>query len=161
MWPTTRAYTDFLVRTAADGDMSKLLAALLPCAWGYAYIGRQLVAGERSPDARYADALGQPVELAPQPVGDRGELRGGVLGDPNDEPLLGHVEEEHAGSRRLGIDQAGVHLLDGLKRWSRNSSKVRNCDPRVIASFTTAVAPSMRLGTACCENRQHQSGSLS
>ncbi len=39
MWPTTRAYTDFLVRTAADGDLSELLAALLPCAWGYAYIG--------------------------------------------------------------------------------------------------------------------------
>ena len=32
MWPTTRAYTDFLVRTAADGDMLDLLAALLPCA---------------------------------------------------------------------------------------------------------------------------------
>lgn len=35
MWPTTQAYTDFLVRTAADGDMLELLAALLPCAWGY------------------------------------------------------------------------------------------------------------------------------
>ncbi|HSR41328.1 MAG TPA: thiaminase II, partial [Longimicrobiales bacterium] len=35
MWPTTRAYTDFLVRTSADGDLLDLLAALLPCAWGY------------------------------------------------------------------------------------------------------------------------------
>ena len=26
MWPTTRAYTDFLARTAADGDMADLLA---------------------------------------------------------------------------------------------------------------------------------------
>jgi thiaminase (transcriptional activator TenA) len=26
MWPTTRAYTDFLVRTAADGDMADLLS---------------------------------------------------------------------------------------------------------------------------------------
>ena len=42
MWPTTRAYTDFLVRTAADGDMLDLLAALLPCAWGYVYIARKL-----------------------------------------------------------------------------------------------------------------------
>ena len=42
MWPTTRAYTDFLVRTAADGDMAELLAALLPCAWGYVYIGQKL-----------------------------------------------------------------------------------------------------------------------
>ena len=37
MWPTTRAYTDFLVRTAADGDLAELVAALLPCAWGYAW----------------------------------------------------------------------------------------------------------------------------
>src|SRR6266542_1340632 len=59
LWPTTRAYTDFLVRTAADGDMSELLAALLPCAWGYAYIGQNLAAEERSPDQRYADWVDQ------------------------------------------------------------------------------------------------------
>jgi len=35
IWPTTRAYTDFLIRTAADGDMADILAALLPCSWGY------------------------------------------------------------------------------------------------------------------------------
>ena len=45
MWPTTRAYTDFLVRTAADGDMGELLAALLPCTWGYVHIARTLAAG--------------------------------------------------------------------------------------------------------------------
>ncbi|MDQ3982360.1 MAG: thiaminase II, partial [Actinomycetota bacterium] len=55
MWPTTRAYTDFLVRTAADGDMIELLAALLPCVWGYVYIGERLAAGERPPEERYAD----------------------------------------------------------------------------------------------------------
>jgi thiaminase/transcriptional activator TenA len=56
MWPTTRAYTDFLVRVSADGDMAQLLAALLPCAWGYLHIGRHL--RDRGPgpdDARYAD----------------------------------------------------------------------------------------------------------
>lgn len=58
-WPTTRAYTDFLVRTAADGDMAELLAALLPCAWGYAYIGRQLAARGVPDDARYADWIAQ------------------------------------------------------------------------------------------------------
>lgn len=59
MWPTTRAYTDFLVRTAADGDMVDLLAALLPCAWGYVYIARKL--GEMGPpeDPRYADWIEQ------------------------------------------------------------------------------------------------------
>jgi thiaminase/transcriptional activator TenA len=59
MWPTTRAYTDFLVRTAADGDMSELLAALLPCAWGYVYIGKALAAGDPPDDQRYADWIAQ------------------------------------------------------------------------------------------------------
>jgi thiaminase/transcriptional activator TenA len=59
MWPTTRAYTDFLVRTAADGDMAELLAAVLPCAWGYAWIGARLAEGERPDDRRYADWIEQ------------------------------------------------------------------------------------------------------
>jgi thiaminase/transcriptional activator TenA len=39
---TTRAYTDFLVRTATAGDYAELLAALLPCMWGYSDVGRVL-----------------------------------------------------------------------------------------------------------------------
>jgi thiaminase (transcriptional activator TenA) len=60
MWPTTRAYTDFLVRTAADGDMLDLLAALLPCAWGYAYVAQHLDQA-RPGDQRYADWIQQYV----------------------------------------------------------------------------------------------------
>jgi thiaminase (transcriptional activator TenA) len=59
MWPTTRAYTDFLVRTAADGDMADLLAALLPCAWGYMHIGKALAAGDPPRDQRYRDWIEQ------------------------------------------------------------------------------------------------------
>ncbi len=59
MWPTTRAYTDFLVRTAADGDMADLLAALLPCAWGYVYIGQKLAEGNPPDDQRYSDWITQ------------------------------------------------------------------------------------------------------
>jgi thiaminase (transcriptional activator TenA) len=59
MWPTTRAYTDFLVRTAADGDMTELLAALLPCAWGYSHIGQELARQARPDDQRYADWIEQ------------------------------------------------------------------------------------------------------
>ncbi len=59
VWPTTRAYTDFLVRTAADGDMADLLAALLPCAWGYVHIGQALAAGELPADQRYSDWIEQ------------------------------------------------------------------------------------------------------
>lgn len=59
MWPTTRAYTDFLVRTAADGDMADLVAALLPCAWGYVYVAQQLAKGKPPEDQRYADWIAQ------------------------------------------------------------------------------------------------------
>lgn len=55
MWPTARAYTDFLVRSAADGDLADLVAALLPCAWGYAYVAAEMAKGGLPEDARYAD----------------------------------------------------------------------------------------------------------
>ncbi len=51
--PTTRGYTDFLVRTAAHGDFAHLVAALLPCMWGYAEIAGRLVEGDGPPDERY------------------------------------------------------------------------------------------------------------
>ena len=59
MWPTTRGYTDFLVRTAADGDMADLVAALLPCSWGYVDIGQHLAEGDPPDDQRYADWIAQ------------------------------------------------------------------------------------------------------
>jgi thiaminase/transcriptional activator TenA len=52
--PLTRAYTDFLLRTAALGDFCELAAALLPCMWGYSEIGERLAAGPRPADDRYA-----------------------------------------------------------------------------------------------------------
>jgi thiaminase/transcriptional activator TenA len=59
LWPTTRAYTDFLVRTAADGDMLDLLAALLPCAWGYVYLARRMAENAPPDDHRYAEWIAQ------------------------------------------------------------------------------------------------------
>ncbi len=59
IWPTTRAYTDFLIRTAADGDLADLVAALLPCAWGYVYIAEHLSRGRPPSDQRYADWIVQ------------------------------------------------------------------------------------------------------
>jgi thiaminase/transcriptional activator TenA len=44
MAPATAGYTDFLLRTAALGDYAELVAALLPCMWGYAEIGARLAA---------------------------------------------------------------------------------------------------------------------
>jgi thiaminase/transcriptional activator TenA len=54
MAPATRAYTDFLVRVAATGDFAELVAALLPCMWGFSEIGQRLAATTRPADRRYA-----------------------------------------------------------------------------------------------------------
>jgi thiaminase/transcriptional activator TenA len=42
--PATQAYCDFLLRTAALGDFGELVAALLPCMWGFSEIGLALQA---------------------------------------------------------------------------------------------------------------------
>jgi thiaminase/transcriptional activator TenA len=40
--PTTHAYTRHLVRVAAVADLPEIVAALLPCQWGYCEIGQML-----------------------------------------------------------------------------------------------------------------------
>lgn len=52
--PTTQAYTDFLLRTAATGDFAELVAALLPCMWGFSWLGQELARGPRPADQRFA-----------------------------------------------------------------------------------------------------------
>lgn len=47
--PTTQAYTDFLVRTAGLGTFGDLVAALLPCMWGFNETGIRL-SEEGKPD---------------------------------------------------------------------------------------------------------------
>lgn len=50
----TRAYADFLVRTASAGDFAELAAALLPCMWGYSEIGTRLARRGRPSEPRSA-----------------------------------------------------------------------------------------------------------
>lgn len=54
MAPTTRAYTNFLLRTAATGEFCELAAALLPCMWGFSEIGQRLAERGRPADPRCA-----------------------------------------------------------------------------------------------------------
>ena len=54
MAPLTRAYTDFLLRTAALGDFAELVAGLLPCMWGYSELGRRLAERGLPANERYA-----------------------------------------------------------------------------------------------------------
>ncbi|MDO8613324.1 MAG: thiaminase II [Dehalococcoidia bacterium] len=56
--PTTRGYTDFLLRVAALDEFSELIAALLPCMWGFSDIGQRLAQGPRPEDDRYAKWIG-------------------------------------------------------------------------------------------------------
>ncbi len=61
--PITRAYTDFLLRTALTGDFAELTAALLPCMWGFNEIGLRLAERGRPADRRCAawiDAYADP-----------------------------------------------------------------------------------------------------
>jgi thiaminase (transcriptional activator TenA) len=55
MAPVTRAYTDFLIRTAAVGDFAELASALLPCMWGFSEIGQRLAERGRPADERCAE----------------------------------------------------------------------------------------------------------
>ena len=52
--PTTRGYTDFLLRVAATGDFAELVAALLPCLWAFSEIGQRLASQPAPGDQRYA-----------------------------------------------------------------------------------------------------------
>lgn len=53
--PTCQAYTDFLLRTAALGEYTELVAALLPCMWGFCEIGLRLAERGAPADPRFAD----------------------------------------------------------------------------------------------------------
>ena len=53
--PTTRAYTDFLVRTAATGTVGDFVAALLPCMWGFNETAERLDARGRPDHEGYAE----------------------------------------------------------------------------------------------------------
>jgi thiaminase/transcriptional activator TenA len=51
---TTRAYTDFLLRTATLDDYAELAAALLPCMWGYQELAARLAERGRPGNELYA-----------------------------------------------------------------------------------------------------------
>jgi len=53
--PTTQAYTDFLVNTAATGTFGDLVAALLPCMWGFNVTGTRLAERGRPDHEGYAE----------------------------------------------------------------------------------------------------------
>ena len=57
MWPTNTAYTSFMLNHAQAGGPEYALAALLTCAWSYAYVGKALaqVSPEGNPYQQWID----------------------------------------------------------------------------------------------------------
>lgn len=53
--PTTQAYTDFLVRVAAQGTFGDTVAVLLPCMWGFNETGHRLAATGLPDHPEYAE----------------------------------------------------------------------------------------------------------
>lgn len=53
--PTTRAYTDFLIRTASIGTFGDIAAVLLPCMWGFNETGKRLAEQGKPEHERYAE----------------------------------------------------------------------------------------------------------
>jgi thiaminase/transcriptional activator TenA len=51
---TTSAYTNFLLRVAALGNYGELVAALLPCMWGYHELATRLAERSRPSNELYA-----------------------------------------------------------------------------------------------------------
>ncbi len=58
--PATVAYTSFLLKTAYQGSFAELVAALLPCQWGYWEIGDHL---SRRGEPRDAPLYGQWIRM--------------------------------------------------------------------------------------------------
>lgn len=64
--PATLAYTEFLLATAALGDVGELCAAMTPCMRLYAHLGRALVPRATGPYGEWVDTYADPAfeELA-------------------------------------------------------------------------------------------------
>jgi thiaminase/transcriptional activator TenA len=58
--PATLAYTDFLLATAALGEMGLLCAAMTPCMRLYAHLGRALAADAAGPYREWVDSYSSP-----------------------------------------------------------------------------------------------------
>jgi thiaminase/transcriptional activator TenA len=99
--PATAAYCDFLLRTASLGDFGELVAAVVPCMWGYAEIGTALAASATSDKYRewidmYAsDEFGELAdwsrELLDEVDGDDGRMEAAFVASSRHELAFWHA----------------------------------------------------------------------
>ena len=115
MAPTTRAYTDFLLRTAALGDYVELVAALLPCMWGFSELGTRLARGGRPADARYAKWIDMYASAEFAELADWCRALLDRLGADLPRDALGRVEAAFLTSSRFEL--AFWEMAWRLERW--------------------------------------------
>lgn len=97
---TTAAYTDFLLRTAALGDFAELVAALLPCMWGYAEIGERLAGAGAPAHAGYARWIATYADPEFQALADWCRALATQLGGGMDEAGRARMERAFVASSR-------------------------------------------------------------
>lgn len=115
MAPTTQGYTDFLIRAATTGDYLELVAALLPCMWGFSEVGERLASRGRPADPRYAKWID--MYASPEFAALAQWCRGLVdrLGAGLPEPLLARAEAAFVTSSRYEL--AFWDMAFRLERW--------------------------------------------
>lgn len=113
--PTCRAYTDFLLRTASLGTYGELVAALLPCMWGFSEVGRRLKTQGLPPPGPYREwvAMYSSEEFARQAAWCREVVDAAAKGAPHAE--LRRMEQSFLTSSRYEL--AFWEMAWKLERW--------------------------------------------
>jgi thiaminase/transcriptional activator TenA len=101
--PACQAYTDFLLRTAALGTYGELVAALLPCMWGFSEVGQRLKSRGLPPPGPHHEWVEQYAseEFAQQAAWCRDVVDGAARGAPRAE--LRRMEQSFLTSSRYEL----------------------------------------------------------
>lgn len=117
MAPTNYAYTRHMLSTAATGSMAALLAAILPCAWVYAEVGRHftgLLGGEPPAGHPYAEWL---RTYASPEFEEVGVWLRGLL----DEQAAGLPERELAALEEIFLTSSRYEFMFWDMAWKREA----------------------------------------
>lgn len=109
---TTLAYSSFLVKTCYEEPLSGIIAVLLPCAWGYAFIGQSLKSNGLPKEQHYRDWI---ETYASEEFGDWASW----LKDKMDELAAGASEKEKTRWSNLYETSARFELLFFEMSWQQ------------------------------------------
>ncbi len=109
---TTLSYTSFLVKTCYEEPLAGIVAVLLPCAWGYAFIGQSLKAKGLPQPQHYRDWI---ETYASEEFGNWANW----LKNKMDELAAGAAEKEKAHWSKLYETSARFELLFFEMGWRK------------------------------------------